>query len=304
MAYRLSCAVAPNSAWTAPARRGRGAFVLLSAMLSLLALGVGQAAAKTHSLEPKDVQFSFDGPFGKFDQGALQRGYKVYAEVCSACHSMNLLSYRNLAQPDGPFYDPKFPNPNDSPYAKAIAADIKVPDIDPDTGDVVQRPATAADHFKNPWANEAAARASNGGAYPPDLSVIVKAREGGAPYIYSVITGYTPPPKGLTVPAGKYYNAYFPGDLGSFWSGAKNEVPRGGFIAMPFQLTPNRVTFDDGVKATTDQEAHDVATFLAWASDPKQTERKETGFAVMIYLLIFAGVMYLSYRRIWRDVAH
>jgi ubiquinol-cytochrome c reductase cytochrome c1 subunit len=271
----------------------------------LLLAAVAPAAAKTKWEEPRDGHFSFAGPLGKFDQGALQRGYKIYAEVCSSCHSMNLMYYRNLAQPGGPFYDPKFPNPNDSPYAKAIATEIKVPDIDQDTGDTIQRPATPADHFRSPFPNEAAARGSNGGALPPDLSVIAKAREDGPNYIYSLLSGYpASPPKGLTVPAGKYYNPYFPGDLGSFWSGPKDQVPKGGFISMPFQLTPNRVTYDDGTKATTDQEAHDVATFLDWASDPKQEERKQTGLAVMIYLLVFTGIVYASYRRIWRNVAH
>jgi ubiquinol-cytochrome c reductase cytochrome c1 subunit len=273
------------------------------AALAALALAPAAASA-TEPLEPKDVHWTFEGPFGTFDQRALQRGYKVYAEICSACHSMNLLSYRNLAQKDGPFYDPKYPNPNESPFAKAIAADIKVPDIDPDTGDPTTRPATPADHFKNPWANEAAARASNGGALPPDLSVITKAREGGPAYVYSLITGYIDPPAGLTVPDGKYYNPYFPGNLAASWSGPINKVPPGGFIGMPFQLYPDRVTFDDGTKATTEQEAHDVVTFLTWASDPKQTERKQTGFAVMIYLILFAGIVYLSYRRIWRNIDH
>jgi ubiquinol-cytochrome c reductase cytochrome c1 subunit len=273
------------------------------AAVAALALGPAVASA-TEPLEPKDVHWSFEGPFGKFDQSALQRGYKVYAEICSACHSMNLLSYRNLAQKDGPFYNPKYPNPSESPYAKAIAADIKVPDIDPDTGDPTTRPGIPADHFKNPWANEAAARASNGGALPPDLSVITKAREGGPAYVYSLITGYVDPPAGLTVPDGKYYNPYFPGNVSAAWSGPINKVPAGGFIGMPFQLYPDRVTFDDGTKATTEQEAHDVVTFLTWASDPKQTERKQTGFAVMIYLIIFAGIVYLSYRRIWRNIDH
>ena len=279
--------------------------VLAGAGVAGLLLAAGSASAKTKFEEPRSGHFSFQGPFGKFDQGALQRGYKVYAEVCSSCHSMNLMYYRNLAQPGGPFFDAKHPNPNDSPYAKAIAADIKVPDIDQDTGDPIQRPATPADHFRAPFPNEAAARGANGGALPPDLSVIVKAREGGADYVYSLLSGYPDnPPNGLTVPDGKYYNPYFPGDLGSFWTGPKDKVPKGGFISMPFQLVPGRVTFDDGTNSSTDQEAHDVATFLAWASDPKQEERKQTGLAVMIYLLVFTGIVYLSYRRIWRNVAH
>jgi ubiquinol-cytochrome c reductase cytochrome c1 subunit len=278
----------------------RKAFALAAALAAVCT--AAPAFAETNALEPKDVHWSFEGPFGTFDQEQLQRGYKVYHDVCSACHSMNLVHYYDLARPGAPFYDPKYPKPNESPYAKAIAADFKVPDIDPDTGDAIQRTATPADYFKAPFPNEAAARASNGGANPPDLSVIVKAREGGARYIYSILTGYKTPPAGLTVPAGKSYNPYMAGDLGSYWSGPKDKVPPGGFIAMPFQLTPDRVTFDDGVKATTDQEAKDVVAFLAWASDIHQTERKQMGFAVLIYLLLLAGIVYASYRKIWSRV--
>lgn len=268
-------------------------------------LGFGDLArAKTNEEEPKPIHWSFEGITGKFDQGQLQRGYKVYHEVCSSCHGMNLVYFRNLAQKDGPFYDPKHPNPNTSPVVKALAAEAKVPDIDPDTGDATQRPATGADHLPNPYPNEAAARGSNGGALPPDLSVIAKAREGGPAYIYSLLTGYHAPPKGLTVPAAKYYNPYMPGDMASYWTGPADKVPPGGFIAMPFQLTSDRVQFDDGTKGTTDQMAKDVVAFLAWAAEPKQTERKQTGIAVMLYLFGFAGLTYASYRRIWRNVAH
>jgi ubiquinol-cytochrome c reductase cytochrome c1 subunit len=279
------------------------AAIVVSGVAALL-IAASPAASATHAAEPKDVDFSFEGPLGKFDRGALQRGFKVYQEVCSACHSMNLVYYRNLAQKGGPFFDEKRPNPNDSPYAKAIAAEAMVPDIDPDTGDAITRAATPADHLRAPFANEAAARAANGGALPPDLSLIVKAREGGAAYIYSLLTGYGNPPPGLTVPPGQYFNHYIAGDLASYWSGPKDKVPHGGFLAMPFQLPPNRVTFDDGTKSTTEQQAHDVTTFLAWAAEPHQEERKQTGFAVLAYLIIFAGIMYVSYRRIWRNVAH
>jgi ubiquinol-cytochrome c reductase cytochrome c1 subunit len=282
----------------------RTRIALLAASLLALAAGGQPAAAKTREAEPKPVAFSFDGPLGKYDQAALQRGYKVYAEVCSSCHSMNLVFYRNLCQRGGPFYDSKHPNPIESPYCKAIAADIKVPDIDQDTGDAVTRPATPADHFKAPYPNANAAAAANGGAAPPDLSLIVKAREGGARYVYSLLTGYVNPPAGLTVTPGKYYNPYYPGDLGSFWTGAKDKVPEGGFISMPFQLTPGRVTFDDGAKSTTEQQAHDVVTFLAWASEPLQEEREQTGLAVLAYLVLFAGITFLSYKRIWRNIAH
>jgi ubiquinol-cytochrome c reductase cytochrome c1 subunit len=275
-----------------------------AAALALTVGAAGAALAATHGIEPRKVEFGFEGPLGKYDRAALQRGYKVYAEVCSSCHGMKLLSYRNLAQKGGPFYDEKYPNPNNSPYAKAIAAAIEVPDIDQETGDAITRPATPADHFKSPYPNEAAARAGNGGALPPDLSVIAKAREHGPHYIYSLMTGYHQPPAGLTVPAGQYYNAYFPGDLASAWSGPKDKVPHGGFLAMPFQLSPDRVSFDDGTPSTTDQMAKDVSTFLAWAAEPHAEERKETGFAVLAYLIIFAGITYVSYRRIWKNVAH
>lgn len=279
--------------------------IVAAAAAAFLLLGLASAAsAATTAEEPKTLSWSFAGPLGRFDQAQLQRGYKVYAEVCSSCHSMSLMSYRNLAQAGGPFYDKKYPSSAASPYAKAIAAAVQVGDIDPDTGDAVQRPATPADKFKPPFANEAAARAANGGALPPDLSVIVRAREGGADYIQNLLSGYVDAPAGLEVPDGKYYNPYFAGDLSSFWKGPKDKVPHGGFIAMPFQLVPDRVSFDDGTKSTTAQEAKDVAAFLAWAADPKQTERKQTGSAVLIYLLGFAVLLFFSYKQIWKNVSH
>ncbi len=253
-----------------------------------LVLLAGPALAATTQEEPKHLEWSFDGPFGKFDKQQVQRGYKVYREVCSACHSMNLMYFRNLGQTGGPFYDPKYQNPNDNPIVKSLAHDIQVKDIDPDTGDVISRPATPADKFAPPFPNEPAARASNGGALPPDLSVMSKAREGGSDYVYSLLTGFSNTPRGVTVPPGKYYNAYFPG----------------GAIGMPPPLTDGKVTFDDGTASTIKQEAKDVAVFLAWASDPKAEERKAFGFGAMIYLLIFSGLLYASYRRIWRNVAH
>jgi ubiquinol-cytochrome c reductase cytochrome c1 subunit len=274
----------------------------IAAILGLAAAAQASFAATTQAT-PMDVHWSFEGPFGRFDQEQLQRGYKVYHDVCSACHAMHLMSYRNLGQPGGPFYDPKYPNPNDNPYVKTIVKDYQVPDIDSDTGDAIKRPATAADAFVSPFPNEAAARASNGGAMPPDLSLIVKARDDGTRYVYSILRGYVPAPAGMTVPANRYYDPYMPGDMTSFWHGA-GPVPTGGFIAMPLQLTDNRVTYDDGVKPTADQEAKDVVAFLAWAAEPHQAERKQLGFAVMIYLVIFTGLLYASYRRIWRKVAH
>ena len=264
----------------------------------------GQALAATTQLEPQELSWSFDGPFGKFDKAQLQRGYKVYREVCSACHSMDLMSFRNLGQKGGPFYDPKYPNPNNNPVVKSLAHDMQVKDVDTDTGDVINRPATPADRFPSPFANEYAAKASNGGAVPPDLSDIAKAREGGPNYIYALLSGFRNPPAGLTMPAGKYYNPWFPGDLSGGWSGAKDKVPPGGAISMPPPLTDGKVTFDDGSPNKVKDEARDVAAFLAWASDPKAEERKSFGLGAMIYLLIFSVLLWFSYKKVWKNVGH
>jgi ubiquinol-cytochrome c reductase cytochrome c1 subunit len=284
----------------------------LSKILSLAAMGavlafVAPALAETQPLQQPAGGFGFEGPFGKFGskegQAQLQRGYKVYKEVCSACHSMSLVSFGDLGRPGAPFWDPKYPNPNDNPRIKALAADVKVSDIDDQTGEAKQRPGIPADHFPSPYPNATAAAFANGGAVPPDQSTLAKAREGGAAYIYSLLTGYKDAPAGLTISPGQFYNPFFPGDLSSSWHG-KGEVPAGGVIAMPPPLADDRVTYDDGTKATLKQEAADVAAFLAWASDPHADERKELGLAVMIFLSFFAFVTYLSYRAIWRGVGH
>jgi len=281
---------------------------MLKRLFVLAALGGLLAAAPalsaTTQAELKHPQWSFSGPFGVYDQAQLQRGFKVYREVCSQCHSMNLVAFHNLGDPGAPFWSPKYPNPNDNPYVKSIAADYKVSDIDPDTGDSIKRTATTADDLPPPFPNEPAARASNGGALPPDMSLLVKAREGGPDYVYSLVTGFAPIPAGIVnPPPGKYYNPYFKGDLSSYWKG-QGPAPEGGLISMPPPLVANKVTFDDGTPSTLDQEAKDVAAFLNWASDPKMDQRKQTGLAVIMYLLLFSGVLYASYRRIWRDVAH
>ena len=267
-------------------------------------MGAGAANAEGGALHPRNVNFSFEGPFGTFDQGQLQRGYRVYEQVCAACHSMNLMSYRNLGQEGGPFYSEEYPNPNDNPYVKAIAAQIEVGDLDTETGEPIQRPATSADRFRRPFPNATAAAFANGGAAPPDLSIITKARHGGAEYVYSLLTGYREPPAGLRIGAGQYYNAYMAGDVSPFWDGDADHVPPGGFLAMAPPLSAGAVTYDDGTEATVDQMAQDVSAFLAWASDPHQVERKKTGLVVLIYLLAFAALTWFSYRRIWRDVAH
>ncbi|WP_411286864.1 cytochrome c1 [Phenylobacterium sp.] len=275
--------------------------------LALAALGLaflaGPALAAAGPEEPKHVTFSFEGPLGKFDAAQLQRGYKVYREVCASCHAMSLVSFRNLGQKGGPFFDTKYPNANDNPYVKALAADLQVNDIDSETGDVVQRPATSADRFPSPFPNDAAARASNGGALPPDMSVLVKARHHGSQYVYSILTGYVKPPAGLTVPAGSYFNPYMPGDLAAYWTG-RGHAPRGGFIAMAPPLVAGQVSFDDGTPSTVSNMSKDVAAFLTWASEPKMQERKEFGLGAMLYLLIFSVLLWFSYRRVWRNVGH
>jgi ubiquinol-cytochrome c reductase cytochrome c1 subunit len=279
------------------------------------AFAVPALAASTQA-PLKHVNWSFSGPFGKYDQAQLQRGFKVYKEVCSQCHALKYVAFYDLGAPGGPFWDPKYPNPNDNPYVKAIAGGYKVADIDPDTGDTIQRTATTADHMTPPYANDIAAKATLGGA-PPDMSLVEKAREGGPDYIYSLVSANIPPnqtttptayaatPPGVVIPAGKYYNPYLLGDLSTSmapnWTGA---IPVGGIIAMPPPLSAGKVTFDDGTPSTIDQEAKDVAAFLTWASDPKMEERKQTGLAVMVYLLIFSGLLYASYRHIWRNVGH
>ncbi len=256
---------------------------------------------------PRSGGFAFEGPFGSFDQGQLQRGYKVYREVCSSCHSMNLLSFRTLGERGGPFWSPDrgfAPNPAANPWVKALAAEVQVPDIDTETGEAIMRPGTPADHFPNPYPNATAAAAGNGGAAPPDLSVMAKARHGGADYIYSLLTGYRAAPAGLQIRPGQYYNPYMAGDMTPFWTGDHDKVPPGGFIAMPPPLSNGQVTYDDGSPQTVDQYAKDVAAFIAWASEPQQVQRKQAGLGVMVFLLLFLGLTYASYRRIWKGVAH
>ena len=239
----------------------------------------------TKRLHPKAAEFEFEGPFGTYDRGALQRGYQVYKEVCAACHSANLLSFRNLAEPGGPGFT--------EAQARALATAAKIPaepndkgETTDDKGAPLMRSATLADRFPSPYPNENAARASNSGSLPPDLSLIVKAREGEAHYIHALLTGFhEKAPANFKVTEGKYFNPYFEG-----WN-----------ITMPPPLTENGVTYSDGTKATIDQQAHDVVTFLAWAAEPKMEERKRMGFGVMVFLIVLAGLLFAAYRKIWKD---
>jgi ubiquinol-cytochrome c reductase cytochrome c1 subunit len=259
----------------------------LVAFLGFVGASVAQAEDLSEPLPPKPEHWSFEGPFGLYDRAALQRGFQVYKEVCSACHSLNRVAFHDLSSDNGGsgfFSDAQ---------VKAIAASYKVPaepndkgETTDDKGNPLTRPGITADHFPPPFPNENAARTANGGALPPDLSLIVKAREGGPQYVYSILTGFGGhSPAGFKVPDGKYYNPYFEG-----WN-----------ISMPPPLKDGTVTYSDGTKATLDQQAHDVVTFLAWASEPKMEERKRFGFGVMVFLIALAGVLYAAYRKVWKD---
>lgn len=280
--------------------------ILIAAALGLVIAGPAfSAGGAKHPHEPKGG-WSHKGPLGKPNQTELQRGFKVYKEVCASCHGLNLLAFRNLGEKHGPFYDPKYPNPNDNPYVKAIAADWQkqVVDVDSETGDNFDRPPTPADRFPDPYPNAYAAAAGNNSAVPPDLSVITKARHDGVNYVYSLLVGYAAPPAGLTAAETQHYNPYFPGDLTPFWTGDPDHVPVGGFTAMPPPLANGKVEFDDGTPSTIENQAKAVAAFLNWAAEPRQFERKQTGLAVMIYLILLSVLVYASYRRVWRNESH
>ena len=246
-----------------------------------------KTAAEEYHRAPKDVRFAFDGPFGRYDRRQLQRGFQVYQEVCSACHSMKLVAFRDLEEIGFT-----------KPEVKAIAKQWKteVPSINPDTGEAATRPALPSDYIPPPYANEVAARAPNNNALPPDMSLLAKAREGGPHYIYSLITGYQDQPAELLkhfpdakTPQGLYYNPYF-ANLN---------------IAMPPPLVADgQVTYADGTNPTVDQMAKDASAFLMWAAEPKLENRHRWGIVVVVYLLIATGLAYAAYRNIWRGKKH
>ncbi|MEE8334401.1 MAG: cytochrome c1 [Alphaproteobacteria bacterium] len=249
--------------------------VILSA--ATLAVFTGSAAFAVTGVKPPKQDWSFSGMFGTFDRAALQRGYQVFVEVCAGCHSARLLFYRNL-QAIG-FTEEQ---------VKKIAAEVEVNDGPNDEGEMFDRPGRPGDRFVMPFPNEQAARASNNGAMPPDLSLIVKARKGGADYLHAMLTGYKDAPSGMNVPDGMAYNIYFPGNQ----------------ISMPAPLSEDGVEYADKTKATVDQMSRDVSTFLAWASEPELEERKRMGIKVMLFLIVLTGMMYAIKRRIWADIGH
>jgi ubiquinol-cytochrome c reductase cytochrome c1 subunit len=244
-------------------------------VIAMLGMTAGSALAQAEAPTPPAQRWSFNGPFGTFDLASAQRGFQVYSEVCAVCHSMQYLHYRDLegiGLTEG--------------QVKAIAAAVTVPLGIDDQGNPKEGPGTPASQFKSPYPNEQANRAAHNGALPPDLSLIVNAREGHADYIYAVLTGFAEAPAGMQMQEGMNYNKYFPGHQ----------------IAMPPPLTDGRVTYADGTSATVEQMSRDVVTFLAWAANPEMVERKQIGWRWVLFFLIMAGLTYAVKRKVWADV--
>ena len=247
-------------------------FLLAAALATGLA---APALAAGDAPKPPAQDWSFGGLFGTFDRAAAQRGFQVYKEVCAACHGVYQISYRHLAAIG--FNEDE---------VKAIAAQATVRDGPNDEGEMFERPGRPSDKFHRPFANEKAARAANNGAYPPDLSLIVKARPDGANYLHGLLTGYSEAPAGVAMGEGMNYNKYFPGHQ----------------IAMPPPLSENSVTYSDGTPASVDQMSKDLTTFLAWTAEPELEDRKRTGIKVILFLLILTGLLYAAKRKIWAAV--
>ncbi len=251
---------------------------LAACAVTAAALTVAAAPAPASAAEAvshPDYEFSFDGIFGTFDQAALQRGFQVYEQVCAACHGIRLVAFRNLADLG-----------YDEDEIKAIAARYQVEDGPNDQGEMFMREGIPADRFPSPYRNEQEARMMNGGAYPPDLSLMAKKRKGGADYIKALMVGYTEPPADVELTPGMYWNEYFPGHQ----------------IAMPQILYPDSVSYADGTPATIEQMSRDVATFLMWTAEPMLEDRKQMGIKVILFLLVFTGLMYAVKRKVWADL--
>ena len=249
---------------------------ILSLIIVFLAASLSSQAAE--KVEYLKTDWSFKGLFGKFDRGALQRGYQVYTEVCASCHSMKYLSYRNLSEKGGPEFTEQ--------QAKAIAASFDVTDGPNSDGEMFTRPGKLSDKFVMPYENVKAAQAANGGAYPPDMSVLVKARGGGVDYIYSLLQGYEDPPVGVTLDEGVHYNKYMYGNK----------------IKMSNPLSDGLVEYSDGTNATVEQMSKDVTTFLMWTAEPHLETRHQMGFKAILYLIILTILVYFSMKRIWSRV--
>ena len=248
----------------------------LLAGLMMAGLLSAPALAQEEEMPPlPNINWSFNGIFGTFDLAAAQRGFQVYSEICSNCHSMKEMHYRDLT---GIGLTPE--------QVKAVAAAVTVPQGVDDQGNPKEGPATPASEFRSPFPNEQAARSANNGAAPPDLSVIVNAREGHADYVYGILTGFTNPPPGFKLQDGLYYNKYFPGHQ----------------IHMPPPLHDGQVTYADGTNATVEQMARDVVTYLEWTANPELVQRKQIGARVVLFLVLMTGLTYAVKRKVWSDV--
>ena len=252
-------------------------FLRIFSIIFLL-LGFSYSSNAAEKVEYIKTDWSFKGLFGKFDRGALQRGYQVYTEVCSSCHSMKYLSYRNLAEKGGPEFSIE--------QAKAIASSFEVIDGPNDDGEMFTRPGKLSDKFVMPYENVKAAQAANGGAYPPDMSVLVKARGGGVDYIYSLLQGYEDPPADVSLDDGVYYNKFMYGNK----------------IKMANQLSDGLVEYADGTQATVEQMSKDVTTFLMWSAEPHLESRHKMGFKAIVYLIILTILVYFSMKKIWSRI--
>jgi cytochrome c1 len=270
----------------------RSIIIAFALAASLAGMAMRTASAQEADAPPRQ-HWSFSGPFGLYDRAQLQRGFQVYREVCATCHSLKLIAFRNLTDAGGPAFT--------EAQAATIAAEYKVTDGPNDQGEMFQRPGRIADYFPPPFANDQAARAALGGAAPPDMSVLAKARsyeagfpwfildaftmyqEDGPDYIHALLNGYTSAPAGFTLPRGAQYNKYFPGHA----------------IGMPPPLTDGRVKYTDGSPTTVDQYGRDVAAFLMWTAEPTLDARKRLGFQVMIFLIVLTGLLYFTKKRVW-----
>ena len=244
----------------------------------IFSLAITLQASTAEKVEFLKTDWSFKGLTGKFERGSLQRGYQVYTEVCSSCHSMKYVSYRNLAEPGGPEFTEE--------QAKTIAASFEITDGPNNDGEMFVRPAKLSDKFVMPYENVKAAQAANGGAYPPDMSVLAKARSGGVDYIYSLLLGYEDAPAGTTLDDGVYYNKYMYGNN----------------IKMAEPLSDGLVEYSDGTTASKEQMAKDVTTFLMWAAEPHLESRHKMGFKAILYLIILTILVYFSMKKIWSRI--
>ena len=249
--------------------------IILIIFISTVSFSVYSEEVNTNYV---NTSWSFKGIFGTFDRASLQRGYQVYQEVCSGCHSVQYLSYRNLSEKGGPEFSIE--------EAKAIAAQFEVTDGPNSDGEIFMRPGRLSDKFVKPYSNVEASKAANDGAYPPDMSVLAKARKGGADYIYSLLLGYEEPPEGFEIEEGVYYNKYMSGNK----------------IKMTAPLSDGLVKYSDGTESTTAQMAKDITTFLVWTAEPHLESQHRMGFKVIIYLIILLTLVYMSKQKVWSRI--